>query len=222
MNLLGIDTSTEACTVGLQLGTDRHESLVLERQHAERILEEIDQLLRAHDASLHDMDAMVWGRGPGMFTGLRIGAGVVQGIAYAIERPVVCVSSLAVIAAGQDEPRVLAAIDARINQVYWAAYEKTGNGLQALCEEQVSDPGVVGAGLDGQFVGAGSGWDQYTGELMEANAGRIDRWNRQQYPRAGALLSLGEAEYLAGKAVTAMEAVPVYVRDKVAKKTSER
>jgi len=222
MNLLGIDTSTEACTVGLQLGSERHESLVLERQHAERILEEIDKLLNAHDASLPDIDALVWGRGPGMFTGLRIGAGVVQGIAYAIDRPVVCVSSLAVIAAGQDEPRVLAAIDARMNQVYWAAYENTNEGVQALCEEQVSDPAAVGAGLAGQFIGAGSGWDQYADDLLRANAGRVDRWSRQQYPRAEALLSLGEADYRAGKAVAAMDAVPVYVRDKVAKKTCER
>lgn len=225
MNLLAIDTSTEACTVALQIGSKRVEQVVLERQHAERLLEQINQLLSTEKIALPDMDALVWGRGPGMFTGLRIGAGIVQGLAYAVQRPVVCVSSLAVLAQAQRDSgqNILAAIDARMGQVYWAAYRPGEPGVQALTGERVGDPATVGDGLEqGPYIGTGSGWDQYHESLSASLGNRLERWLPRQYPSGEALLSLGEQLYRQGEAVKAFDALPVYVRDEVAKKSVDR
>jgi len=224
MNLLAIDTSTEACTVALQVNGRRVEQVVLERQHAERLLGQVNELLAKQKTGLSDIDALVWGRGPGMFTGLRIGAGIVQGLAYALDRPVVCVSSLAVLAqALQNENRkILAAIDARMGQVYWATYQPGGACVEEITAEQVSDPSAIGAGLEGPYIGTGSGWDQYH-ELLSGSLGtQLERWVPNQFPSGEALLSLGEELYQQGKAVKAFDALPVYVRDEVAKKSAER
>ena len=224
MNLLAIDTSTEACTAALQIGDRRIEHRVLGRQHAEQLLGQIGELLSTNKIALSDIDALVWGRGPGMFTGLRIGAGVVQGLAYALDRPVVCVSSLAVLAQAHrdSEHNILAAIDARMGQVYWAAYRPGEVSVNAITEERVSDPSDVGDLLEGAVIGTGSGWDQYHELLSASLDSRVQRWVPQQYPAGEALLSLGEHLYQQGKAVPAYEALPVYVRDEVAKKSVSR
>jgi tRNA threonylcarbamoyladenosine biosynthesis protein TsaB len=224
MNLLAIDTSTEACTVALQVNGKRVEQVVLERQHAERLLGQVSELLAKQKIGLADIEALVWGRGPGMFTGLRIGAGIVQGLAYAMDRPVVCVSSLAVLAQAlnSENKKIIAAIDARMGQVYWAAYKAGGAIVEEITEEQVSDPSTVGAGLEGTYIGTGSGWDQYHEQLSNSLGEHLERWIPGQYPSGDALLSLGEELYRQGKAVKAYEALPVYVRDEVAKKSVER
>ena len=221
MNLLAIDTSTEACTVALQVDGKRSEQVILGRQHAERLLGQVNELLLQQRIALSDIDALVWGRGPGMFTGLRIGAGVIQGLAYAIDRPVVCVSSLAILAQAQKDnaEKILAAIDARMGQVYWAAYRAGDSRAEALTDEQVSDPSGVGTGLEGLYVGTGSGWDQHHEKLAASLGTRLDRWMPEQYPAGEALLSLGEQLFGEGKAVPAFEALPVYVRDDVARKS---
>ena len=218
MNFLAIDTATEACTIALQLDGHRYENVLPQRQHAERILEQVNSVLSDAGCTLGQMDAMIWGRGPGMFTGLRIGAGVVQGLAYAAGLPVVCVSTLAVLAQARPEPYVLAAIDARMGQVYWAAYRKDAEGTQPLGEERVADPGSILLDSDGPFVGTGSGWDQYSVELERALGPKAGGWARDQFPAGDALLDLGMAGFSAGRAVAAMDALPVYVRDSVAKK----
>ena len=224
MNLLAIDTSTEACTVALQVDGKRSEQVILGRQHAERLLGQVNELLLQQRIALSDIDALVWGRGPGMFTGLRIGAGVIQGLAYAIDRPVVCVSSLAILAQAQKDnaEKILAAIDARMGQVYWAAYRAGDSRVEALTDEQVSDPSGVGTGLEGLYVGTGSGWDQHHEKLAASLGTRLDRWMPEQYPAGEALLSLGEQLFGEGKAVPAFEALPVYVRDDVARKSIDR
>ena len=224
MNLLAIDTSTEACTVALQVDSKRFEQVILGRQHAERLLGQVNELLSQQKIALSEIDALVWGRGPGMFTGLRIGAGVIQGLAYAIDRPVVCVSSLAVLAQAQKDnaKKILAAIDARMGQVYWAAFGAADTCVEAITGEQVSDPSAVGDQLDGTYVGTGSGWDQHHEMLAASMGAKLDRWMPQQYPTGDALLSLGEQLFREGKAVPAFEALPVYVRDDVARKSVDR
>ncbi|MGW8248461.1 MAG: tRNA (adenosine(37)-N6)-threonylcarbamoyltransferase complex dimerization subunit type 1 TsaB [Acidiferrobacterales bacterium] len=224
MNLLAIDTSTEACTVALQVNGKRVEQVVLERQHAERLLGQVGELLARQKIGLSDIEALVWGRGPGMFTGLRIGAGIVQGLAYAMDCPVVCVSSLAALAQAlnSENKKILTAIDARMGQVYWAAYQPGDAIVEEISGEQVSDPSMVGTGLDGKYIGAGSGWDQYHEQLSMSLGKHLERWIPGQYPSGDALLSLGEELYRQGKAVKAFEALPVYVRDEVAKKPVEQ
>jgi len=221
MNLLAVDTSTEACTVAVQVGGERYEEQVLERQHAERLLGMVKDLLRCGSVELRDLDAIVWGRGPGMFTGLRIGAGIVQGLAYAAELPVVCVSTLAVLAQAQahQENNILTAIDARMGQVYWAAFQHGPSALKALTDEFVGDPTRLDALPEGNYIGVGSGWDQYHEVLSTTLGDRLVRWEPQQYPSGAELLMLGEREFQDGKAVSAIEVLPVYVRDNVAKKS---
>ena len=114
------------------------ERFELGRRHSERILSMVEAVLAESGYSLGQMDALAFGRGPGSFTGLRIGAGVVQGLAFGADLPVVPVSTLAALAQGQDATRVLAAIDARMGQLYWGLCINSGNGMTLLQPECVS------------------------------------------------------------------------------------
>jgi tRNA threonylcarbamoyladenosine biosynthesis protein TsaB len=132
VNILALDTSTEACSVAIWSDgavTDRFE---YGTQHSERILAMVDELLAESGFALARFDAIAFGRGPGSFTGLRIGAGVAQGLAFGADIPVTPISSLAALAQGVDAPRVLAAFDARMNQVYCGAYVKNAQGIIEL------------------------------------------------------------------------------------------
>jgi len=188
------------------------------------LLGQVGELLSGNDISLQDLDAIVWGRGPGMFTGLRIGAGIVQGLAYAANRPVVCVSSLAVLAQAHcHEPfNIVAAIDARMGQVYWATYRAGNSIVESVHDERVSDPGNLGDWVEGACIGVGSGWDQYHDKLSAAMGDKLERWIPGQHPGGNALLSLGEEYFRNGKSVKAFDALPVYVRDDVAKKSIDQ
>lgn len=223
MKLLALDTSTEACTVALLL-----DGRVLERfepgtRHAERILGMVEELLAEAGVALRELDAFAFGRGPGSFTGLRIGAGVVQGLAFGADRPVVPVSSLAALAQGQAGKRILAAFDARMQQVYWGGYARTREGLVELVgEERVAAPAEVPLPEGGGWRGAGSGWDQYHELLTARLAGRIEGWTPNAFPRAADLARLALPVLAAGRAVRAEEAVPVYIRDEVAARRRPR
>ncbi|HED40783.1 MAG TPA: tRNA (adenosine(37)-N6)-threonylcarbamoyltransferase complex dimerization subunit type 1 TsaB, partial [Chromatiales bacterium] len=143
MKLLAIDTATEACSAALSINgeiSERYE--IAPRQHATLILPMIDSLLSEAGITLAQMDAIAFGRGPGAFTGVRIGVGVVQGLAFSIERPVVPVSSLAAMAYGAmakfNATNVLAGIDARMGEVYWGAYQRSSDGgMREVGEESV-------------------------------------------------------------------------------------
>ena len=221
MKLLALDTATEVCAVAVVSDGDVLERQVMGRQHAERILETIEQLLSEAQLPVVALDAIAFGRGPGMFTGLRIGAGVVQGIAFAADLPVVPVSSLQVLAQGQVGDRILAAFDARMGQVYWGCYARNNEGMVEPCvDERVDAPTDVDP-PEGVWLGAGSGWDVYASELIAILDDRISGWNDNRFPTAGDLARLGQHAVSAGKAVAAELAIPVYVRDDVARKSRE-
>lgn len=224
MKILAFDTSTDACTVAVKLDGRVCEHFELGRRHAERLLVLIDKVLAEAGVALGDLDAIAFGRGPGSFTGLRISAGVAQGLAFGADLPVVPVSSLAALAQSVDAPKVLAAFDARMQQVYWGAYVRGARGLVELQgEERVVAPSAVPLPASGGWVGAGSGWDQYTEALSARLDERLDRWYPDCYPRARGVAELGAADFEAGKAVPAEQALPVYMRDDVAvKKTPQR
>jgi len=216
-NLLGIDTSTEACTVALRYQQQEWLQTVPQKQHADRLLGMIDDLFRQADIGLAQLDAIVWGRGPGMFTGLRIGAGVVQGLAFAGGLPVVPVSSLAVLGQAEPAENVVAAMDARMGQVYWCAYHRDAQGnLIAIGEERVEDPSKISIAHDGPFVGVGPGWDVYHERLIQSLGSKLEDWRSGRVPDGAALLTLGEQGLRLGESVSAAEAVPTYVRDDVA------
>lgn len=219
MKLLAFDTATEACTVALWIDGHVHERGATGLRHGERILAFVDEVLAQAELTLSALDAIAFGRGPGSFTGLRIGAGVAQGLAFGTDLPVVPVSSLAALAQGVDAPRVLAAFDARMQQVYWGAYVRGRDGLVVLeGEESVVAPAEVPLPAAQGWTGAGSGWDRYADALAARLGPRLRDWRAGQFPQGRYVAELGATAFHAGHAVPAEQALPVYLRDDVAAK----
>lgn len=219
MKLLAIDTATESCSVALTVNNAVVEQQVMGRQHAEKLISMIDSVLVEAGCRLAELDAIAFGRGPGTFTGLRIGAGVVQGIAFTAKLPVVAVSSLAALAQGQSSDRVLAMFDARMEQVYWGCYVRNDEGtMELIGEEQVSAPVDVNL-PEGQWQPVGSGWDQYQHTLQSHLGDQILNGIEGCAPMARDVARLGVIGLHQGLAVSAAEALPVYIRDDVARKS---
>jgi tRNA threonylcarbamoyladenosine biosynthesis protein TsaB len=150
VRLLAIDTATENCSAALLIdGSVQSREIEMERGHAERILPMIDDLLAEAGITLQDLDAIAFGRGPGSFTGVRLAVTVTQGLAFGAGLGVVPVSDLRAVAQRafrQDSTltKVLVCNDARMNEVYWACFERGGDGLARLeGEERVSKPSEV-------------------------------------------------------------------------------
>lgn len=224
LKLLALDTSTEACSAALSIdGEIKQHYQLAPREHTHLILGMIESLLQDAGLKSSDIDVMAFGRGPGSFMGVRVAAGVVQGIAFAHSIPVVPVSTLAAIASvamqQTGESRVLAAIDARMNEVYWGAYQKNESGQIVLQgEECVIPPEQAPIPDAGQWVTAGTGWASY-GEVMKpVLADRCITSLDDCFPSAEAIARLALDAYNNGAAVPVAEAVPVYLRDNVASK----
>ncbi|HKQ30940.1 MAG TPA: tRNA (adenosine(37)-N6)-threonylcarbamoyltransferase complex dimerization subunit type 1 TsaB [Burkholderiales bacterium] len=223
MKLLALDTSTEACSVALMLDQDIVERFELEQRHGERLLTMVEELLKQSDIALSQLDAIAFGRGPGSFTSLRIGAGVVQGLAFGADLPVVPVSSLAALAQGIDAPKVLAAFDARMRQVYYGAFVRGSDGLvMSAGAEVVVNPAELPLPDGTSWTGAGSGWDAYHESMRERLGTAVDRWLLKTYPHAREVAVLACSAFSRGLTVPADEAIPVYIRDDVAMKSSKR
>lgn len=226
MKLLAIETATDACSAALSIDGEIHERFELApRAHTELILPMIDELLAEAGTTISQLDAMAFGRGPGAFTGVRIAVGVTQGIAFAADLPVVPVSTLATVAQGANADHVLVALDARMDEVYWGAYQRNAAGLMMLLgEECVSPPAQVPL-PEGSFsgkkawTGAGGGWATYQSALLQRCATQLvaveTAWDDMLLPHAGDVALLGVAGFDAGQAVSAEQALPVYLRDKV-------
>lgn len=215
--LLALDTATEACSAALLYqGHVTHRFEVIPRMHAVRLLPMIEELLEEAGITLRDVDALVFGRGPGAFTGVRIATGMVQGLAFATNKPVIDVSNLAALAQRafreHQAESVCAAIDARMDEVYWGCYQLHDGVMQLLGKECVSAPENVtlGSGM-ATPDGAGTGW-QYAERL----AVEVARSWPQMLPDARDLLSLALPRWRAGELLDAANAQPVYLRDKVA------
>jgi tRNA threonylcarbamoyladenosine biosynthesis protein TsaB len=224
LKLLAVDTSTEACSAALFVdGVISQQYQIAPREHSHLILSMIDVLLSDADIAPKNLDAIAFGCGPGSFMGIRVAAGVVQGIAFAHAIPVIPVSTLAAISmvameqTGTDH--VLAAIDARMKEVYWGAYIREADGTVKLQgEECVIAPEQVPVPETGQWVVAGSGWSTY-GDVMRPKLGnRLATSLDDCFPTAEAVVKLAINDYENGSVVSAAEAVPVYLRDNVASK----
>lgn len=227
MRLLALETSTDACSVAV--GRDdavvcRHE--VVPREHTARLLPMIRDVLTESGLTTADLDGLVLGIGPGSFIGVRIAASVAQGIAFAAGKLVVPVSSMAalaadVIAADDDVSTVLVAQDARMNEVYLAAFERGCDGLPVPLGPATLHPAdkpVAVPGPAGLAVAAGGGWQRYPG-LVAAGQERILHRTNLVHPRAEALLRIGIAEWRAGRARSPEAIAPEYVRTKVAERS---
>jgi len=222
MILLALETATEACSAALlQDGEILERFQVSPRGHSQLILPMVDELLAEAGVTMSQVDAVAFGRGPGAFTGLRIAVGVTQGIAFAADLPVIPVSTLAVLAQGSKADKVLTAIDARMDEVYWAAYLKNSQGVMSLeGQEQVLSASEVPLPEGDHWYGVGTGWGSYQSILRERCGQQVEGYDGQALPRARDVARLGEARFLTGEVVSAEQALPVYLRDQVAWKKS--
>ena len=223
MRILALETSTEYCSVALwQSGAIIECCERVGQKHSERLMEMLDGVLREANVTLAQLDGIAFGAGPGSFTGVRIACGVAQGLALGADLPVVGVCTLQALAQASGHDKVIAALDARMAEVYHAVYEKCEGrwvtvSEPSLCLPQDAQP-VEGKG----WFGAGSGFDVHGAELEERFAGKIDGNDARAVPQASAIAQLAAVMFAAGQGVDAAQAMPFYLRDKVALKTCER
>lgn len=224
-NIVAIETSTEACSVALLCADNIEYNYRVEpRVHAKIILPMISELLANAGITPMQLDAVVFGQGPGAFTGVRIATAAAQAIALGADIPVAPVSTLAAIALRRcrlhGETKIAAAIDARMGEVYWGAYEINNEMPTLVGDERVCQPQAVDE-LDSSWCGSGSGWDTYKTELANATGARVDS-NEDAYPHAYDVISIGRQYLQQGQGVSADEAHPVYLRDNVALTLKQR
>lgn len=224
ITLLALDTSTEACSVALwHKGEKTHLDELAQRTHTKRILPMVDELLANSGINLKQLDALAFGRGPGSFTGVRVGAGIAQGLALGADLPVIAVSNLTAMVQAAFElhqaENVAAAIDARMNEVYFSQVkrEKVRSELgeffqwNPVIEEQVCQPEKVLEQLsDLSAYRVGTGWAAYP-QFKDSGLEGSDII----LPSAQYMLELALTDYAQNKIISALEIEPVYLRNEV-------
>lgn len=223
MNLLAFDTSTEFLSLALLKGERAFQfDCNAGQTHSQIILPQIQALLESAGLQLSDLHGIAFGAGPGSFTGVRIAAGVAQGLGFGTGLPVVSVCTLMALAQASGADKVIACLDARMGEVYHAAYLKVENGWKCTIEPGLYKPESVPALEGADWVGAGSGWQSYIEKLSLAYVGQVKTIQPQLLPKAGAILEIALPIFERGNAKPAAEAMPIYIRNRVALKTSER
>lgn len=222
MKILALETATEACSVAVWRDAEVVEELVRgDVRHSDRLLCMVEDLLARCGCRLRDLQAVAFGRGPGSFTGVRLGVGVAQGLAFGAGLPTVPVSTLDALATRWGRPQVIAAIDARMDEVYWRAYRKDRSGaVTAVGEVCLTAPEGVSVEHDGEWVGVGSGWDRY-GERMARSLPRVRRI-AGVVPHAADVARLAADRVATGEVEAAERALPEYVRQQVAGKPASK
>ena len=223
MKLLAFETSTEACSVALWLDGALHERFELApRRHAELALPWAEALLADAGIAKTQLDAIATARGPGAFTGVRLGVAIAQGIALALDRPVVPVSTLAALALPAARERILAAIDARMGEVYLAAFQREGAGLRLLQPEAVARPETTGLPEGDGWHGVGTGFAAADGALPARLGARLASIDAGALPHAADVARLAVAAFARGEAVAPERLEPAYLRDNVALTLAEQ
>jgi len=223
MRILAIDTATEACSAALwKDGTTTAHFELCPREHTQRILPIVQDILTETGTTLTELDALAYGRGPGSFTGVRIGIGIAQGLALGANLPMIGVSTLATMAQGAWRKTgatcVLAAIDARMGEVYWAEYQRDAQGIwHGEATEAVLKPEAVNERLkqlDGEWATVGTGWQAWPDIANDTPVTLVD--GDVLLPAAEDMLPLACQLYAAHKTVVVEQAEPVYLRNTVA------
>ncbi|MCY7296817.1 tRNA (adenosine(37)-N6)-threonylcarbamoyltransferase complex dimerization subunit type 1 TsaB [Alteromonas sp. a30] len=227
MNILAIETATEACSAALVTKDETlKEYQVAPQKHSQLILPMVDNLLSQAKLDVAQLHYLAFGRGPGSFTGVRIATGVVQGLAMSASLPVVAVSTLATMAqqafATHDTHYVASAIDARMGEVYFALYTKDASGVaQLVNEEAVLSPEKACALLEAfvkdkqtSFVSVGTGWESYP-QLLSGETAPFQQSSVVQLPDAEYMLPIAKTLAEKGEVLAIDEIQPVYVRDEV-------
>jgi tRNA threonylcarbamoyladenosine biosynthesis protein TsaB len=224
---LALDTATEACSVALAIDGDVRERFEpMQREHTARVLPLVRELLAEGGRTLAQLDGLVCGIGPGSFAGLRIGVGVIKGLALARDLPVVGVSSLAMLAERgrrlHGDAQVAAVIDARMSEVYLGAYRAQGDSLVAVAPDQVCAATAVPRLGPEAWAAVGTGWGRYEAELRTALGAPVSRLDAGALPHAEDALRLALPEFAAGRALGADALAPAYLRDRVALTLAEQ
>ncbi len=227
MKLLAMDTATEACSVALFIDGEIKERFeVAPREHTKLLLPMIDGLMAEAGLRPQQLDAIAFGCGPGSFTGVRIATGVMQGIAYGADLPVVPVSTLAAISQAclrqSAHNTIFTAVDARMNEIYWAVYQRDVEGYAQLLGQEKVQPATEIDALQLTGYGIGSGWKLYEQVLAERVGGQLIGFDADYLPHSADIALLGVVGVQRGLTVPVEQAMPVYLRNKVAKTTVER
>jgi tRNA threonylcarbamoyladenosine biosynthesis protein TsaB len=239
MKLLAIETATEACSVALWIDGDVRERYeIAPRRHAELVLPWADVLLAEAGIAKSQLDAIAVGRGPGAFTGVRLAIALAQGIALALDRPVVPVSTLAALAMrekgsgsfgalNEHDPfsrdRILAAIDARMGEIYLGSFARDADGLVAALDgESLARPDAVALSEGRDWIGVGSGFAADGGALVKLLGDRLLRHDASALPHAADIARLAVRAYANGEAIAPELVEPAYLRDKVALTLAEQ
>ena len=198
------------------------------QRHSELVLPMLDEMLAEAGLTLAQLDGIAFGAGPGSFTGLRIACGVAQGLALGANLPVLGIGTLEALAQTQatGDSKVIAALDARMGEIYHAAYTKSAksadNGWETVCEPTLCLPQYAPQVPGDNWTGCGSGFDKYDEALGNRYHGQIGRIDAGIYPHAREMAQLAAPRFAKGLGVDPADAAPLYVRNKVALKESER
>lgn len=223
MKILALETSTDSGSVALLDGAVVAERPVVGRPgHSETLLPELVALLASCGVTLAQLDAIAFGAGPGAFTGLRLACGVAQGLALGLGKPVIPVGNLEALASQCAEDAVFVAADARMSEVYFAAYRRTPEGLVEVLAPACAAPTAVKLPPEGHWFGFGTAFRAYRETLVPSLGARLNGYDGESVPLASSVAHLAARAFLRGEFVDPALAAPLYVRDKVAMTTAER
>ena len=219
-NILAVDTATEACSAALlSRGKVYQRFAVAPRQHHSLIFDMCGAVLDEANVNIAELDGLVYGRGPGSFTGVRIVASMIQGLAYVHDLPVVAISNLQTVALQaleqSQETQVLVAMDARMQEIYYGYYQKEGDLVSALADDGIvaADKLIVPDTFNG--IGAGTAWPLYQQSLKKVLAKRLKKWYAPILPTAAAMLRLAMPRFATNDTLLATDVLPVYLRHPV-------
>ena len=217
MKVLALETSTAACSVALWVGNEGQELFeIANNRHSDLLLPMVERILAEGGTELYQCDAIAFGEGPGSFTGLRIGVGVAQGLAFGADIPVVPVSSLHAQANCHPAPWSLCAFGARMGQIYWCSYRLCDDGvMEPLSDIALSAPEEVRFKPENTWIALGTGCDRYRDVLEMSNSDICIRFFTGSFPHALDVARMAVRKIRSDEIVPAAHAVPHYVRDKV-------
>ena len=222
MKILAVETSTEYCSVALwRDGAVDEAGERAGQRHSELLLPMLHGLLERRGLKVADLDGLAFGEGPGSFTGLRIACGVVQGLAFGAGLQVAGVGTLLAMAAAAAADRVVCCLDARMGEIYHAAYAKSAGGWECVHAPGLWAPQEAPALPAGSWTGCGSGFAAHRDALGRRYPG-LSAIMPEVIPHARHVAALAAGDFAAGRAVAPERAVPLYLRDKVALKTAEQ
>jgi tRNA threonylcarbamoyladenosine biosynthesis protein TsaB len=226
MQILAIDTSTEFLSLALWLdGRLLSRDIHAGQTHSQQILPVLRELLDEAQVELESLDGIAFGAGPGSFTGIRIACGVAQGLAFGANLPVVAVCTLLVLAQQSGATRVIACLDARMGEIYHAVYEKSGDVWLEVNPPSLFKPEEAPKVTGNDWVGVGTGWLVYADVLHGVYGTQLSGMQTPEhnsYPKATSITALALPAFEAGLGSPAHQVAPIYIRNKVALKMSER